>query len=223
VSVALAPADGHLASVSVAICGFMRLRGAFAGPEVRLALGPESGLAIGFTHDRAVDAAAVYALLNGPFKDQATGITASLHELWASLPLWLAIHEPLLCGLSADGALAERGIVPYFFGSVGPTPSRVTSGVLGEKSLCVLMRPHGVPPATDDPDLEAFELYVRSFGADDMLAQHFIEQLAAWDAAGRPATRRLWLKVYPLNSEPPPQANEAVISKRWTTLVVAWE
>jgi protein-L-isoaspartate(D-aspartate) O-methyltransferase len=223
VSVALAPADGHLASVSVATCGFMRLRGAFAGPEVRLALGPEPGLAIGFTHDRAVDAAAVYALLNGPFQDHATGITASLHELWGSLPLWLAIHEPLLCGLSAEGAPAERGLVPFLFGSVGPPPSRYTSGVLDERGLCVLMYPHGLPPAADTPDLETFELNLRSFGPDDALAQRFVEQVAAWDAAGRPATRKLWLKVYPLNSEPPPQANEAVIHKRWTTLVVAWE
>ena len=44
VSVAFEREDGHWASRSVVPCGFMRLRGALAGPEQVVVLDPTSGL-----------------------------------------------------------------------------------------------------------------------------------------------------------------------------------
>jgi protein-L-isoaspartate(D-aspartate) O-methyltransferase len=223
-SVAFALADGHLASVSVAACGFMRLRGAFAGPETRVQLGPEPGLALNFADQRDVDAAAIYASLTGPSWDRATGIVATLHEVLGGLSLWLAVREPGLCSLGAEGAPAESGVVPYLFGRAGHQTVRFTNGLLDQTSLCVLMRSQSLPPALDTPDTPvAFELLVRSFGPQDALAQRLIDQLAAWDAAGRPATLGLSIRAYPSDIDYSPLANEVVIPKRWTTLVVRWE
>jgi protein-L-isoaspartate(D-aspartate) O-methyltransferase len=224
VSVALASADSHLVSVSVRSCGFMRLRGAFAGPETRIQLGPDPGLALDFERDREVDAAAIYASLTGTSSDWATGIMVMPEEVWGGLCLWLAISEPSLCGLSAEGAPAENGIVPYFFGFTRPVVARFTSGLLDKASLCVLMHPHGLPPATAEPDSpEAFELCVRSFGAEDTLARRLIEQVAAWDAAGRPATQGLSIRAYRSESDYVSLANEVVLPKRSTKLVLSWE
>ncbi len=198
-SVALAPADGHLASVSVAVCGFMGLRGAFAGPEDAYSAwhGARPGDRV-LAHARGRRCSGLCAAQR-PLprlcdRHHSYGCTKS-GAAWGSGSPFMS---QLLCGLSAKGVPAERGLVPFSLGSVGLSPFRFTNGVLDEKGLCVLMRPHGLPPAADAPDLETFELYVRSFGPDDALAQHFIEQLAAWDAAGRPAARRLWIKAYPL-------------------------
>jgi protein-L-isoaspartate(D-aspartate) O-methyltransferase len=222
VSVALEPADGHLASVSIKDCGFMRLRGAFAGPETRVKLGPEPGLELGFARERTCDAEVVYTSLTGPARNRATGVVVTSGALWG-LSLWLAIREPALCNLSAEGAQADSGVVPYLLGWAGHRTVRFTSGVLEESSLSVLMRPHGQPPATDTPDNPAFELFVRSFGPSDAPARLLIDQIVAWDAAGRPATARLHIRAYPSGSGYVPSPAEVVIPKRWTQLVLSWD
>jgi protein-L-isoaspartate(D-aspartate) O-methyltransferase len=223
VSVAFEPADGHLASVSIMDCGFMRLRGVFAVPEeTSLKLGPEPGLHISFARDRLEDAEAIYRLLTSPALDRATGIVTKADEIWGGLSLWLATREPALCHLSAEGELANNGIVPYLFGWQGLRTVFATSGVLDESSLAVLMQPDGQPPAPDAPRDAPFELFVRSFGPSDAPAQRLIDHVVAWDAAGRPATWRLEVKAYPRDSSYVPLASEVIIPKRWTQLVLSW-
>jgi protein-L-isoaspartate(D-aspartate) O-methyltransferase len=223
VSVALEPAGDHLASVSIMDCGFMRLRGAFAGPETRVKLGPEPGLALDFAHDRACDAAAIYTSLTSPGRDRAVGVVVTAGEVWGGLSLWLATREPALCNLGAEGALAASGIVPYLFGWEGSRPVCFTSGVLEDASLSVLMRPHGQPPAADLPGDAAFELFVRTFGPSDAPAQRLIDHVAAWEAAGRPATSQLHIRAYPHESGYVPSPAEVVVPKRWTQLVLSWD
>jgi protein-L-isoaspartate(D-aspartate) O-methyltransferase len=224
VSVAFEPADGHLASVSVKDCGFMRLRGAFAGPETRVQLGPDPGLHLEFARDHSFDAERIFSWLTGSCKDRATGVEVTPAEVWGGLGLWLAIREPALCSLSAEGAPADSGVVPYLFGFGRQWKSRFTIGLLEEPSLSVLMRPQGRPPPPDTPDIPpTFELFVRSFGPDDALALRLIEQIAAWDAAGRPATAGLHIRAYLRDSDYVPSVNEVLIPKRWTQTVLAWE
>jgi protein-L-isoaspartate(D-aspartate) O-methyltransferase len=223
VSVAFELADGHLASLSIQDCGFMRLRGAFAVPEeTSLKLGPEPGLHISFGRERVCDADAIYELLTGPARDRAIGIVAEPGEVWGGLSLWLATREPALCNLNAEDELAKTGIVPYLFGWKGHRSVCATSGVLDESSLAVLMRPEGQPPAPDIPADAPFELFVRGFGPSDGPAQRLIDQVVAWDAAGRPATWRLEMRAYPRDSCYVPLAGEVIIPKRWTQLVLSW-
>ena len=224
VSVAFEQADSHLESVSVVGCAFMMLRGAFAGPEGTIVqLGPEPGLYLHLSVDDhgLVDAEAIYKLLTGPSRDWPTKVQITPRELFGGLLLWLVTREPNPCGLSAEGELAERGIVPTLFGLPGKLCGTV--GLLGEASLCVLMRPPDQPLSTEQPnDSPPFELFVRSFGPDDTLAHRLIEQVTVWDAAGRPSTKGLRIRAYSKDTDYIPSTNESVVVKRWTRLVLDW-
>ncbi len=222
-SIAFEKIDGHLESISVKGCGFMMLRGAFASPGNDLQLGEESGLVISIEDQSVIDAGIAYRLLTGPSRDLSTEIRVKPDEIWGGLKLWLALHEPGFCNLSAYGESAERGWVPCLFGYGGEWKCCFTSGVISETNLCVLMRPPDAPLPWDCPqDAPPFELFVKSLGSDDSLARHLIEQVKAWDAAGRPASKGLSVKAYPKDHAYAPAAHEIVIEKRWTRLVVDW-
>ena len=51
-SIAFQPIGDHLESISVVFCGFIRIRGAFAGPESIHQLGPEPGVFLGMAEQR---------------------------------------------------------------------------------------------------------------------------------------------------------------------------
>lgn len=217
--------ENFLVSVAVEDCGFITLRGAFAGPERYVQLGPEPGLYISVEDPGLVDVEAVYQLLMGPSIDLPTSIRVTPREIWGGLSLWLALHEPTFCGLGAQGAVAERGIVPDLFGF--STKSSSTVGMLGQQRLCVLMpssqKASELPTQCIAADPSVFELFVRSYGSDDRLAQRLIEQVSAWDAAGRPSNKGLHIRAYPLHAAYVPSENETVIPKRWTQFVLNWQ
>jgi protein-L-isoaspartate(D-aspartate) O-methyltransferase len=223
--VAFERGDGSLVSVAVEDCGFITLRGAFAGPERYAQLGSEPGLYVSIEDRSLVDAEAVYRLLMGPTRDLPTSVRVTLREIWGGLSLWLALHEPNFCGLGAQGAVAERGIIPDLFGFSNKSSSTV--GLLGEHGLCVLMpssqKASKLPTQCIAADPSAFELSVRSFGSGDTLAQRLIEQITAWNAAGRPSNKGLYIRAFPLNTDYVPSENETTIPKRWTRLVLNWQ
>ena len=68
-----------------------------------------------------------------------------------------------------------------------------------------------------------FELCVRSYGRDDILARHLVEQVKAWDIAGRPANNGLSIRAYPKDSNYVPSENEFAIPKRWTWIALKWQ
>jgi len=137
--VAFERAGDHLVSVSVRDGGFMPLRGAWAAPETHLPLGPAPGLSLGLGSPRAVDAAAIYALLAGPSRMWPTPVRAGARGLWGGVSLWLALHAPDMCGLTAIGDVAGHEIVPDLF-AISPT-YRATVGLLGPAALSVLIHP----------------------------------------------------------------------------------
>jgi len=55
-----------------------------------------------------------------------------------------------------------------------------------------------------------------------LVDQRLIDQMVAWDAAGRPATSGLQIRAYPRDSDYAPSPAEIVILKRWTRLVLSW-
>lgn len=222
VSVAFERVDDHLASRSVFGCGFMMLRGAFAGPETRLALGPEPGLNVTLDDRSQINAEAIYQALVGPSRDLATNTQAtSSDDLFSGLSLWLALHEPGFCWLSAEGPWVERGIVPELLRWSSLNKPITTIGLLSDTGACVLARSPEPPQA--GPDAAAFELRVRQFGPDDALTQRLIDRLAAWDAAGRPSIEGLRIAAYPNDAHGAPAGHAIVVEKRWTRLVLAWE
>jgi len=64
---------------------------------------------------------------------------------------------------------------------------------------------------------------VRQFGTDDALARRLVEQIRAWDAAGRPSTDNLTVRAYPKDSHYARSGQEFVVEKEWTRLVLAWQ
>jgi hypothetical protein len=99
----------------------MRLRGAWAGPEGIVTLGPEAGLRMTVDDRHQSHPEAVYHVLTQPSRDWPTGVRVTLVEVQHSLSFWLALHEPTYGLLIAQGALAERGLVPIWTGSLAST------------------------------------------------------------------------------------------------------
>ena len=112
-SIAFDKTGDQLKSASVKDCGFMPLRGDFARPLEYIPLGPDPGLVVSVDDPDKVDGEVVYRLLSGPFEYAPTGIYATQGEvIFGGLALWLSLHEPCFCVLSAEGQMANRGIVP---------------------------------------------------------------------------------------------------------------
>ncbi len=227
-SVAFDKRDDYLESVSVKDCGFMTLRGVFAKPQDSsslFSLGPEPGLSISVNDGVKVNRDVVYWLLSCPSEDQPSGVYANPGEVvFGGLGLWLSLREPSLCGLSAEGQSADRGIVPCFFVYRGGAEGCGTIGLLRDEGLCVFVRPPGLDSSSEQPDVsQTFELFVRSYGSEIEIAKRLIEQTRAWDAAGRPSSNGLRIRAYPEEIDYVPSTDEFVLRKRWTQLVLDWK
>jgi protein-L-isoaspartate(D-aspartate) O-methyltransferase len=228
-SVAFERAADHLESVSICPCGFMRLRGAFAGPETLIPLGRGTGM-LAEVGVRPQDADPLPALLDQPGEDLPAGIRVTPGDLWAGLGLWLAACEP------AVGRLSSFSRAP-----AGPRPAALVPP--GEAGTSMLTSAHGcaalVRAAADSPVLvccpapagpapvgpaEPFELAARPFGRDGpALAARLVALARDWDAAGRPSPAELRISAYPFLGKIPGTAEAAIIGKPHTTLVLAWQ
>jgi protein-L-isoaspartate(D-aspartate) O-methyltransferase len=219
--------DSYLESVVIRYCFFMALRGAFATARQGLVpLGPEPGLIL--VASAPVDVDAIYTAVMGPGHDDVTGVRETPRMLWG-LRLWLALHEPLFCDLYAEGDLAQRGGVPLFGGRRGPYVQAF--GLCEEATLCVVMYPPDQLPAPAqpvDPD-KAMDLVVRTFGPNRTLTGRLVQQVIAWETAGRPfawspswTVQGLQIRASPRDTAYMPSATEAIIDQRSMRLVFAW-
>jgi protein-L-isoaspartate(D-aspartate) O-methyltransferase len=222
----------RLASISLILCGFMPLRGAFTGATaaeyVEAPLGPDTGLLLHLRADdpQEVDAEVVYKLLTGPSENLQTGVTVHERELVAKFFLWSRLlridkgYRDFRCGLTAHGELADGDIVPYLFGLAGKY--RSTSGLLKGGSMAVWGRPPGQTLPQDWSGETPFELCVRSYGPDLSLAEVLVERARSWDAAGRPP-KIIKICAYVIENDYTPSENEIVIDRRHTRFVIELE
>ena len=113
-SVAFERHQDHLESVSVAGCGFMPLRGDFAGPQRVVALSQPPGPFVAVEGDRPIDPNALSEALKTTPMEVPTGITATVGEACGSLSLWLALEDPDSCLFSiyGDPSVVDRSAVP---------------------------------------------------------------------------------------------------------------
>jgi protein-L-isoaspartate(D-aspartate) O-methyltransferase len=232
-SIAFVQEDDHLRSLSVTDCGFIPLRGNFAssGPS-RIPLGPEPGLYLELMDKFPIDTDRVYRLLTGPSEDKAAGVDARAWDvLGGTLWTWLALHEPDIHRLVAEGEMVERNTVPPVLGILGRQKSSATAVWIQETGMAALMRPpaQSLPMITpgqgflpDSPATQPFPLYIRQFGPDKSISQRLRTQIHAWQAAGSPATESMQIRAYRRNFGYEPSENEAVLEKEWTRLVIRW-
>jgi protein-L-isoaspartate(D-aspartate) O-methyltransferase len=205
-SVALERQDGHWISRSLVPCGFMRLRGEFAGPEQVHVLDRETSLKLSVPDDRAVDAGVRTALTAKPVS-YSTGAVGNGAGVFG-LGLWLAVTEPRSCLLSDE----DRGSAALERALVQARGFRATFGILDGASIALLRRRTVAE--------ESFELEAHGYGVDaDRLAADLAGHIRAWDAAGRPTTKRLRVTAYPGNT--PDLDGGIVIDKVHTRLVIA--
>jgi protein-L-isoaspartate(D-aspartate) O-methyltransferase len=220
-SIAFTSVKDHLESLSVRACGFVDLRGAFAEADTVVQLAPEAGqLVLRLGEARPIDAQVVYNLLQSPAQDLPLSIMLEPQRLFFGLSFWLALHEPLFSSLSAYGPLALQGIIPSLVYYPGKTVT--TIGLLSEDALSVLMRHQSSIASDTFFDGAAFNLYLRSFGAADVLSQQLKQQVMAWETAGRPGEQQLHVSAYPQDASSNLKASDIVIAKRWTNFVYSW-
>lgn len=210
-SVAFEPVDGHLESLSIRDCGFMRLRGAFAGPDELRPVGAEPGVFVQLDDDRPLDTDALYRALTEPGDDVRSDVRVTAPDIWGGLGLWLALNEPHVAGLSAIGAAVDRELVPPLIAFPGHAATRV---LLGTHGLAALVRL--------DDEAGSFELGARPFGpAGEQLARRMVEHVRAWDGHGRPSTAGLSVSAYPRSRQiPTPDDTMPIIDKGHTRLAL---
>jgi protein-L-isoaspartate(D-aspartate) O-methyltransferase len=215
--------DDHLASDSVRPCGFMLLRGAFAGPTQQVALGAAGGLRLVHEHAAAVDADAVFGWLGAPGASVATGVCANTLDVAGGLNLWLALHDVRLCALVAEGNTADSERVPPLYGG---GQMRSTVGLLGERGLALLGWIREQTPTAEgngwSPEAPASQLAVRSFGVDPGITQALLSHVVGWDTAGRPGGDHLRVRAYRRGVQPAASTAVQVVEKQWTSLMLEW-
>lgn len=194
--------DGdHWTSRSAQPCGFMRMRGTFAGPERNYRL--TTALTLTLPRDRAVDPAALAEVLTGSSVETRTGTDPTARQLFDGLSLWLAVREPRWCTLSEEAGSAT----PVLSNPPLTAPETVvTAGILGDDGVALLSRTDG-------------ELTVLGYG-NEQIAGDLLAHVQAWDAAGRPGTDGLRIDAYPSGSAFP--GGDFVLDKGECRLVLSW-
>jgi protein-L-isoaspartate(D-aspartate) O-methyltransferase len=232
-SIAFERVDDHLVSISVNDCGFIALRGDFAtGFPERVQVGPDPGLYVERMGEFPIDRDEVYRLLTGTHKDWKTDLEVQVWDvLNGNLWTWLALHEPHMCKLVAEGDMVERDIVPLVLGIDGRQKSSGTAILLEQSGLAALMRPPDNPVplvpfdklfAPDSPAKIPFQLFVRQFGTDELITQRLLHQIEQWKSSGSPTSEKMHLRAYPKELDYKPSESEIVLEKQWTKLVIEW-
>lgn len=207
-------------------CGFMLLRGEFTSSETIVAVGPMPGLDLAVSGKPAATGDQIYQWLNAPAARRSSGLTTSELEVWGSLGLWLGLNAPSLCSLVAERHQAEQANVPCLVQTTGDKPSCFTLGLLGPAGIALLQR--GIDGSAEvakvADDQAPFDLSVVGYGPQmgQEVVQELLGLLAAWEAAGRPASSRLRLRVYGPDYAYQAAPGEVLVPKRWTKLVVDW-
>ena len=226
VAVAFKRVGDHFESVSIQPCGFVGLRGAFAEQGLQVQLEPEPGeLYLTLGEPQSVDATAVRQWFNEPTQEVQTRVKATLLEVLYGLNLWLALHEPRFCNLTAQRSAVERGLIPNLSALQSNIPTYNTIGVLSQHALSVLKytvdEKIQLPPTTAGalPPLPPMRLLVYTFGHDDELAQTLVSLLETWDASGRLSEQKLHVYAYPTAQAFVPAAQDIVLKRQWTQFV----
>jgi protein-L-isoaspartate(D-aspartate) O-methyltransferase len=224
-SVAFEWEDDHLVSRSIAGCGFMVLRGDFAGPQRFMALGPDPTITLVPENPVAMDPESLYRLLSGPSQLTAAGVSVSSDQM-RGLGMWLAQHEPGLCRLLVEGVAAERGIVPPLGGFHGTSYGVI--GFLVDGGMVLVTRPPDDPvPAAADGANRPIDLTLRAYGAVDAAMERIAAHIHAWESSGRPggtdtgtASELPRVRAYRVGQPVPADDSARTFTRRWTRFVV---
>jgi len=197
-SVAFEPKDGVLSSVSV-LSGifFMPLRGVLGDSEHLVRLGADTSLAMAVDDARRIDVDRVRAALSGVTNEWTTDVYVVAGEIEAGLSTWLELRRPEFCHIFAMGQVADGDLIAKRL--AGPDGFSPVSGMCRATTLALLVRPLSGPldAGGGEPVEHVSPLLVRTVGTDDLLADELVDELRAWDAAGRPMDSNLRIRAFP--------------------------
>jgi len=211
-SIGFVPGDGHLASTSAEVCGFVPVQGEGVHAERSFRLrGPGGGhVTVRFEQGAPADPSLLDGVLATKQVTQWSGVTVGNGVSFADLHLWLAGFLPGFCRVAAGEGTAlhaegvGKGWFPY--------------GAIVAESFCYLAsrRLGGSGPAE-------FEFGAKAYGPHAAEAAAALNaEIAAWDAHGRdvgPGGFAFW----PAGSAfPPPPPATAVFPKAHGTAIVSW-
>lgn len=222
-SVALEAVGDIWLSTSACRCGFVRMLGAFAGPETVLQLDQPHALIAQMSDGSQVDGAALQLALTGPSVDcPALYEPVGLADL-ADLDLWLTITGELdrVTLLAAPGGWLPLASLLPFGGLVSHASDADRIGV------AVLLPTDSASSAY--AYLSGPAVMVCGFGpGGDALAEHLADQVEVWAELGQPAARDMRLTVRQPDAVPqllpgaPATEGMLVLDRPNATIEVGW-
>jgi protein-L-isoaspartate(D-aspartate) O-methyltransferase len=218
-SVALERAGAGWASRSAWRCGFVRMLGAFAGPERVLRLDEPEAIFVQMADGSPVDGLALRSALGGPVMTvPVANDLAGVADI-ADLDLWLTLTSPDLARLTilaAPGGWLPLGPLLPIGGLIGHAtdPGRIGIAVLLPGAA-----------ARDGPaGPVSAGIVLSGFGPGGAaLADWLADLIAEWADDGRPGAQELELRVWPASGEPRPVTPLAhVLQRPSVTIEATW-
>lgn len=128
----------------------------------------------------------------------------------------MALQEKGWCILNAEDDLARSNIVPKLYQANRQNYVSITMGRVSRKSLSVLMR-HTNKSASYQ---ESFELGIRNFGFDRTLATELVNQIEAWDKAGRFLVRGLRVRAFKNEDDRAFDPRALILDRSWNRFLL---
>lgn len=222
-SVALERLRGEWVSASACRCGFVRMLGAYAGPECVLQLPGPARLYAQMSDGSPVDELGLQAALTGPAADEPVALPpVSLSQL-ADLDLWLTLTGD---GLDRVTLFAPPGGTQLRLAPLLPFGGLVSDATAGDRmGIAILV----TPDAPGGPvDRGPADLVVRGYGPGGArLAARLAQLSRQWHELGRPGVHDLELMVRPPSEAAAatltrPAPGLAVLSRPSVTIEVGW-
>ncbi|HEY2505292.1 MAG TPA: methyltransferase domain-containing protein [Streptosporangiaceae bacterium] len=221
-SIALERRGAGWVSTSAFRCGFVRMLGAFAGPQAMFRLTGPDGLYVQIADGQPADEAGLQAALAGPAAEEPVALApVSLAEL-ADLDLWLTLTQPdldrvTLLAAPDDGRPRLAPLLP-FGGLVS------AAAAADQVGIAMLMPTDLIASGTGQPQVVA-----RGYGPGGReLAVRVAGLGPAWAEQGRPGTGDLDLVVRQRAAGPGPAAGVAragltvVLERPSVTIEAGW-
>jgi len=167
-SIAFDHHGAYMVSQSLALCGFIPMRG--SDGEGMLPLG-DGTVTLHYDEDQLIDPDSIMGVLDQPRQETWSGITVDSHDSFEQLWLWLTTVEPGTCRITTQPSAVDSGLAT-------PAISDRTPALIEGASLAYLaVRPN---PDADGGPARRWELGAVGHGNGN-LADRFADRIPIWD------------------------------------------
>jgi len=213
-SVALERNGDSWLSKSACRCGFVRMLGAFARPQLAIRLDGPEPVMVGVGDGGDVDAGALQEALAGPAVDVPAGLGVADQSELGDLDLWLTLTEPALARLTVLSLPGRGAGLPLMMGGLASNAD--AAGPLGVAAL--------VPGEPAGPVSQGAGVIVRGYGpGGEALASYLADQARLWAEHGRPGASTVQLRVWqPGSGSPPAVSGVTILDRPSVTIAVGW-